>query len=418
MSDKALRTQLAPAYNAYLKAHPVDPETPLTEPRFLNLLEDAVATQVSDIHLDPGAESYRIRFRLDGVLHDVAELEIEAGERLIRYLETRAEVDVANPFAAHEGRASFEVGGRDWELRFSTVPASFGEKATLRLLGRDQIERGIARLGLSDSALTEISQWIEESTGMLLVAGPTGSGKTTSLYALLHEFKQREKSIITIENPIEYPIEGTTQIEVNESVGMSFAEGLKTVLRLDPDYLLLGEIRDTESAITAIDAAGTGRTLMSTIHSRDAVGAITTLRNYEVGNNEIASALDIVIAQRLVRRLCESCREVGFTDQLDIDWMGRHGLEAPRKSWAAMGCEECNETGFSGRIGIFELWRLDTRLREMIAAGAGEIELRRALDRQESHTTLATDGLEKAAAGHTTLRELRPTGAMNSGRKL
>ena len=321
MNEKNLRPQLAPAYNAYLKAHPTHEAESHLEDKFARLLEDAVSSGVSDIHLDPASNSYRIRFRLDGALHDVAQLDKPAGERLIRYLETRAEIEAPNPFIAREGRAPFEVAGRDWELRFSTVPAVFGDKATLRLLGGGQLEHGVANLGLSETNLERLRQWAEESAGMLVVAGPTGSGKTTTLYSLIHRLKQRDRSIITVEDPVEHPIEGITQIEVNETAGLTFAEGLKTSLRLDPDYLLLGEIRDHESALTAIDAAGTGRILLSTIHARDAVGAITTLRNYDVGNNEIASAVDVVVAQRLVRRLCQQCRKVDSAGEKEREWL-------------------------------------------------------------------------------------------------
>ena len=410
MTRKTIREELAPAYNAFLRANPTNSDNPRTEERFNHLLEDAVAAGVSDIHLDPGAEQYRVRFRLDGALHDVASLELEAAGRLIRFLETRAEIEVPSPFEPHGGRAPFHVSGNEWELRFSTVPAVFGEKATLRLLGKHQTAIGIDHLGMSGDTTESLKNWLEESSGMLLVAGPTGSGKTTTLYSLIHQLKDRDRAIFTIENPIEYPIDGITQIEVNEHLEFTFAQGLKTILRLDPDFLLLGEIRDGKSAVTALDAAGTGRALVSSIHSRDAIGAVTTLRNYGVGNNEIASSLDLVIAQRLVRRLCKHCRQQGEVTLSEKQWLERHKLPVPARSWEAIGCKKCANTGYAGRIGIFELWKLDLHTRELIAAGTGEIELRANLSKTANPRALIDDGLEKAAAGETTISELRPAG--------
>ncbi len=408
---KTLKSQLAPAYNAFLKKYPPDEHKPRTAERFQRLLEDAVARRVSDIHVDPGTGGYHIRFRLDGALHDVATLGQAAGERLIRFVATRAELDVPKPSEPQEGRASFEVSGGNWELRYCAVPAALGEKVTMRILGANQIGKPIGELGLAGGTFDRIRDWTEDSSGMLLVAGLTGSGKTTTLYALLHEFKQRERAIVTIEDPIEYTVDGCTQIEVNEEAGLSFAVGLKTMLRLDPDYLLVGEIRDPESAATAIDAASAGRLLMSSIHSRDAAGVITTLRNFGVRDSEIATALEVVVAQRLVRKLCTACRERGAATVSEAGWLDRFSLAPPEQCWHAVGCEQCSQTGFDGMIGIFEVWRLDPESRRLILKHPEEAQLRGALI-ESGHESLAQDGLRKAGEGLTTLAELRETGAM------
>jgi general secretion pathway protein E len=413
-NHRHIEYQLAPAYNAFLKAHPPTPEDSRTSERTQRLLEDAVAGNVSDIHIDPQDDNYRIRFRLDGTLHDVATLPIDAGERMLRYLRTSAELDAPKPHEAQEGRAHFDVSSQPWELRIATVPAAFGEKAALRLLSRRQLQKRVADLGMSETTLSAIRDWMSDSTGMLIVAGPTGSGKTTTLYALLHELKSRQRSIVTIEDPIEYPIEGITQIEVHPANGMNFAEGLKTMLRLDPDYLLVGEVRDRESASTAIDAAGAGRILMTTLHSRDAAGAVTMLRNYGVEDHEVSSALEMIVAQRLVRKLCEKCRSHCPPNDTELRWLSRIGVEPPKDSWHAVGCDACSQTGFDGRIGIFEVWRLSPVCKARILKHADESELRKLLVSTDQ-PILLQDALTKASVGCTTLEEIQGMGAGTHG---
>jgi len=302
---RKLEPQLAPAFHAFTKSLASNPEEKRVTTRTLRLFEDAIAARASDIHIDPNGKDYSIRFRIDGALHDVATVVLNEGTRFLRYFRTMAELGPPKPHHPQNGHFHLEVHGEAWEFRLSSVPAVLGEKVALRLLNRKRLEIRIADLGMSDETLDAIRIWTEDSTGMLLVAGPTGCGKTTTLYALLHELKMRQRSIVTIEDPVEYQIEGITQIQVHEALGLTFSEGLKTMLRLDPDYLLVGEIRDADSAATAIDAAGAGRILMSTLHSRDAVGVITMLRNYGIEDHEIAAVLEVVVAQRLVRRLCE-----------------------------------------------------------------------------------------------------------------
>jgi type II secretory ATPase GspE/PulE/Tfp pilus assembly ATPase PilB-like protein len=246
---------------------------------------------------------------------------------------------------------------------------------------------------------------------MFIVAGPMGSGKTTTLYAILHEMHLMRKSITTIEDPIEYQIDKINQIEVDPKRGLTFAVGLRSILRLDPDLILLGEIRDEESAAVAIEASNTGRVLLSTMHSRDAVGAVTSLRNLGVKNQDIAPALAFVVSQRLVRKLCTDCRTRGNPDDAETAWLRRVGAEAPGTTWRAAGCKHCHGTGYSGRTGVFEVWRFDESAYEMVRGGADEHDLRRHLGTAGARSLLA-NGLRIAAAGITDLAEVRAMGGL------
>jgi general secretion pathway protein E len=413
-TTRKLEPQLAPAFHAVEQSETPNPEELHATIRTLHLFEDAIAARASDIHLDSHGDEYCIRFRIDGTLHDVAMVELEEGIHFLRYFRTMAELGPPKPHVAQNGRIHMNIHGEPWEIRMSTAPAALGDKVALRLLNRKQLEIHISDLGMSSETLQAIRNWTEDSTGMLVVAGPTGSGKTTTLYALLHELKMRQRSIVTIEDPVEYQIEGITQIPVHEANGLSFAEGLKAMLRLDPDYLLVGEIRDRDSAGTAIDAAGAGRILLSTLHSRDAVGVITMLRNYGIEDYEIASALEIVVAQRLVRRLCEKCKKLEPPTDAEKRWMDRLGMEYPKDCWHATGCKDCSLTGFHGRLGVFEVWQLSEECDQSILNHADELHLRKALLTHD-HPILLQDGLIKAAQGLTTLTELQGMGASSQG---
>ena len=238
--NRPLERQLAPSVHAFLKKDAPESHHTRTATLVRLLLEEAATARTSDVHLDPHESDYCIRFRIDGALHDVAMLDLETGKRLLRYFRTTAGLDNPKPHEPQDGRLHLEIDDQPWEIRFTAAPSSFGEKAALRLLNRQRLERSISELGMSDATLDLIKTWTEDSTGMLVVAGPTGSGKTTTLYALLHELKTRQRSIVTIEDPVEYQVEGITQLEVHENHGMTFVEGLKSMLRLDPDYLLVG----------------------------------------------------------------------------------------------------------------------------------------------------------------------------------
>jgi type II secretory ATPase GspE/PulE/Tfp pilus assembly ATPase PilB-like protein len=268
-------------------------------------------------------------------------------------------------------------------------------------------------LGVSREDAADLEEWLTQITGMCLATGPAGSGKTTTLYALLHELELSDNAVITIEDPVEYAIDGITQIQVNYAHGLTFAEGLKAMLRLDPDFLLVGEMRDEVSARTAVEAAASGHVMMSTLHSPDAMGVVTLLRNWGVADHQIATVLQIVISQRLVRRLCLNCRTQDAPTPLEQAWLTSLNLPAPQKSWHPRGCPACSQTGYAGRIGVFEIWRKTESDYRLLLEHTDEHSLRRHL-RERGRKTVLEDGLVKAREGVTSLAELQHMGALTT----
>jgi len=275
------------------------------------------------------------------------------------------------------------------------------------------VPKELSELGLREEGLEDIQEWLDNVSGMLLVAGPTGSGKTTTLYTLLHKLKRHERNVVTIEDPVEYEIDGINHIQVDAHHGLGFVEGMKAMLRLDPDYLMLGEIRDAASAHAAITAAASGHALMSTLHSRDAVGALDTLRNYGLNGQDISSTLMLVVAQRLVRRLCTQCRVAEAPTEEDRHWLERLGRSVPSEVWHPRGCKQCRDTGYKGRTGVFEVWRIDPDEYLLILEGSDRRTLYRNLARR-GHRFLLDDGLDKVVEGITTLGELRSMGGFSA----
>src|SRR5688572_12290899 len=264
----------------------------------LALLRDAQRARVSDIHFEPRTSGMRLRFRIDGALSHVAELPAEQARIVVNQFKAISDLDPVTRFTAKDTRATVELDGAALDIRLALAPCHHGEALVVRLLDPKRLERSVEDLGLSGRTLAQIEQWLENVTGMFLCAGPTGSGKTTTNYALLHELKFADRAIVSIEDPVEYQIDGITQIRIDELHHVDFPEAVKSVLRLDPDFLMLGEIRDAASAHSAVNAALSGRVLLSTVHCRDAVGAITALRNWGLPDHEIAEALVVVVAQR------------------------------------------------------------------------------------------------------------------------
>jgi general secretion pathway protein E len=369
------------------------------------LLRDAVRARASDVHLDPQTRDVALRFRIDGAMVDVSALEREPARRILNQFKTLTKLDPVSLFAPEESRFTYTLDGEDVDLRVAFAPCVAGEKMTIRLLDTRQLRHDIRELGLPNSMLGHVERWLNNVAGMFLVTGPTGSGKTTTLYALLHELRLLERSIITLEDPVEYQVDGITQLQVDDEHDLTFRNGLKAMLRLDPDFLLLGEIRDVASARAAAAAASTGHVLLSTLHSHDPVSAITTLRNWGLEDYEITASLQVVVAQRLVRRLCPACRREAAPDPRERSWLRAIGEAVPESVWHAVGCDECRGLGYKGRVGVFEVWRLQDEDLELIAEHTTERILRQRL-RDRDHETLLGDGLSKARAGETTLCEL------------
>ncbi|NMT63843.1 GspE/PulE family protein [Marinobacter orientalis] len=379
------------------------------------LLSDAVAARATDLHLDPFPDHYRIRLRIDGIIVDVIEVTYDQGRRLVNQFKAMADLHPIPSVNCDEGSFVFSLDDTDLDLRVTSIPCVSGDKMAIRVLSPPESVQNIGALGIPVEGAQWIQRWMDATGGMFLVSGPTGSGKTTTLYALLHELKLSDNHVITLEEPVEYEIPGINQIQVDPLHELTFASGTQAMLRLDPDYVLIGEIRDTASAEAAISVATSGRSMMATLHSRDSVGTITSLRNLGLSDYEIAANLGLVASQRLVRKLCPECRIKGKPDDVARQWLQECGKEVPEEVWLPAGCAACNNLGFRGRIGIFEVWQLSEADYSRILRHEDEHSLRQALvDRGQS--LMLDDGLVKAQNGDTTLRELLRAGVLLSGR--
>jgi len=411
-NPRAIEPRLAPRFHAMLHLHPLAEGEPRTDERAEALLADAVQWKASDIHIEPGFLETRIRLRLDGFVYDVAAVPNAAGLQLVTYFKTLSGIDATALAQPEHGHADVPAGGTRLELRTTVAPTADGEMMGMRLLDAGRPIFKPDDLGLSAGDQTRLRTWTEWRPGLLLVCGPVGSGKTTTLYSLLHQLQSLPRSIVTVEDPVERRLDGITQIEVNVRRGLTFQEAIRAMLRLDPDFLLVGEIRDPESAQVAVTAAATGLAVLSTIHARNAVGAVTALRNQGMKNWEISDALEMCISQRLVRRLCRSCRASAPPGEEERQWFYAAGAIPPDLLWHARGCDACAGTGYGHRIGLFELWHLDDEARKLILAGADTGTLQKHAEEQ-GMLTLAHDALAKVATGLVSFSEIRALGAVS-----
>ncbi|MFW6060669.1 MAG: GspE/PulE family protein [Phycisphaeraceae bacterium] len=371
-----------------------------------SLLRDAVNERASDIHIEPMDGSTRVRFRIDGELLDAALLPRTHGGRLLNHFKAIGDIDPGHVFRPQQTRLTYTLDDRDLDLRLAVAPCLDSEVLVIRLLRPELLEQRLSALGLRDHDLQRLHEWLKSTSGMLLACGPTGSGKTTTIYSIIRELSQLHRSIFTIEDPVEYEVAGINQIPVDEDHQLNFAEGLKAILRMDPDYIMLGEIRDGESAEAGLTAANRGTVVLSTMHSRDPVGVVTTFRNWHLPDNEIAVGLNMLIAQRLVRRLCpECCYEDKPTDE-QKRWLRAAGVKPPQRIWQAGACEHCHGQGYRGRTGIFDIWQLDEEDYEAILGGMDEHALRRQVHEKDPDTML-DDGLDKAKQGIISIDALR-----------
>ncbi|SEK51404.1 GspE/PulE family protein [Halomonas daqiaonensis] len=381
------------------------------------LLEDAARARATDIHLDPSRERWRIRLRIDGRVIDVLDLDVGNGAQLANQFKVLAGLDPMPSKIAKDGSFSWtsdEEGVEEIFLRVTAVHCVAGEKLAIRFLAPPRTFHDTLSLGIGEQGARGIRRWMDATGGMLLVAGPTGAGKTTTLYTLLNQLRLTDSHVVTLEDPVEYSIPGINQIQVDAKNGLDFATGTRSMLRLDPDYVLIGEIRDTGSAAAAVSVASSGRSLMGTLHSRDAVGAVSMLRQLGLEDAEISATLGMVIAQRLVRRLCEHCREQWPTPSRDVEWLEAVGLEVPDQAWVPVGCEYCDGLGYKERTGIFEIWQPTQEDHAQLLRHADDAALRHSL-RERGETLMIADGLAKAAAGITSLREVFRMGAILPG---
>lgn len=371
------------------------------------LIKEAVLEQASDIHIEPAEKSVRVRFRVDGVLHEVMNLPLTIKSGLISRVKIMADLNIAERRRPQDGRIAAAVNGRSIDLRVATLPTPLGESIVIRVLNHDMEMHSLSDLGMGPDHLATMERFLARPYGAVLVSGPTGSGKSTSLYAGLMRINEPGRKIITIEDPIEYQVAGVTQMAVNPVIGLTFARLLRTVLRSDPDVVMVGEIRDPETAEIAIRAALTGHLVLSSIHTNDAPSALTRLVDMEVAPYVTSSALVGVVAQRLARKLCTKCRKrVRVTKDLAVaagfsDDEFRRGL----KIFGPKGCPECSNTGYRGRVGLFEIMEMNEELTRLFLREAPAEQLREAAI-ASGMRTLRRDALDKVAAGITSLEEV------------
>jgi type IV pilus assembly protein PilB len=369
-----------------------------------SILGQAVGEGASDVHFEAGEDDMRVRFRIDGVLREAAHVPKRMVNAVISRVKIMSDLNIAEKRVPQDGRVSVTVDDRRVDLRVTTLPTQRGEGATIRILDKDNAQRSLDELGMDGDARQRFEEAFRQAYGAVLVTGPTGSGKSTTLYAALQDLNQVEKNIITIEDPVEYRLEGINQINVNRKAGLDFATGLRSMLRADPDIVMVGEIRDGETARIAIEAALTGHMMLSTLHTNDAPGAITRLTKMGIEAFLIASAVDCVVAQRLARKLCSHCkRRIVIPRQAlqDADLPGGVEIEA----YEPLGCARCNQSGYRGRVGLYSVMGLSERIKEMAVAGSPEAEIG-AVAREEGMCTLREDGLGKVRAGLTSLEEV------------
>ena len=366
------------------------------------ILNQGVGDGASDIHLEPTADSFRARLRVDGVLREVGYLSPNLGPALLSRVKVLGGLDITERRLPQDGRFGATVGARRVDVRLSTFPTIYGEKAVLRILDRSALRLELAALGMGGPMLETFRDLIHRPEGMVLVTGPTGSGKTSTLYAALTHIAETGKHIISIEDPVEYAVSGVNQGQTNEKAGFTFARGLRAILRQDPDVIMVGEIRDTETLSTAIEASLTGHLVFSTLHTNSAVGTITRLLEMKLEPYLIATCLLGVVAQRLVRRICRTCRR----EMAMPSGMGRlFPREVPAVLYRGAGCPDCRGTGYRGRVGLFELVPLTEELRQLVIEGASEAEFAR-VTAQRGLPTLRDECLALVAEGLTTLEEV------------
>ena len=376
--------------------------------RLVNLMiAEAIDARASDIHVEPARDRVTVRFRIDGVLHEVMKPPKHLQMAIVSRIKVLADLDIAVRLLPQDGRLSVHLPDREVDLRVSTLPTAHGEKVVMRLFDKSAFERRIENLGLEGAALEAFVRAIRQPHGMVLISGPTGSGKTTTLYSALQAIKSVHRNLITVEDPIEYHIEGVAQVHANAKVGMTFARALRAILRQDPDVLMIGEIRDTETADIAVKSALTGHLVFSTVHANDAPGTLTRLADMGVPRYLVGSAMSLVMAQRLVRRVCERCKELVPATPEALASLGPDAaLLEDRLVPHGRGCMACKQTGYAGRVALFEVLEMDRDLRRLVLDGVHEDGIRRHAV-ANGFTTLRRVGLHKVLEGVTTIDEVR-----------
>ena len=373
--------------------------------RYVNhIIASAVREGASDIHIEPAEKKVKVRFRIDGELYEMMSPPVQMGSAITSRLKIMANLDISERRLPQDGRIRCTVQGRKLDLRMSTLPNGYGEKTVMRILDTRSINVELENLGMDEDCYTIWKKQVDAPHGITLVTGPTGSGKTTTLYASLRQLDKNTMNVCTVEDPVEYHLEGITQTQMHEKIGMTFAVALRSLLRQDPDVLMLGEIRDMETAQIAVQAALTGHLVLSTLHTNDAPSSITRLVNIGLEPFLVGAAVNGVLAQRLIRRLCVHCKKMETPTDEFKEFLALHSFD-PDEMWMAKGCDKCRNSGYSGRVGIYELLTVDDQLRDTIARNPNVSEFRR-LCIERGMVTLRQDGLRKVAKGLTTIQEV------------
>lgn len=366
------------------------------------IITRAINERASDIHIEPGEKDLRVRFRIDGVLHESMSTPRAISNAMVSRLKIMADINIAERRIPQDGRVSLKVSGKQVDLRVATLPSVYGEKVVLRILDRSSVMLELTDLGFGEGNLERFREAYERPYGAILVTGPTGSGKSTTLYATLNVINDPRVNIITVEDPVEYRLPGITQVQVNRKAGLTFASALRSILRADPDIALIGEIRDRETAQIAIEAALTGHLVLSTLHTNDAASSIGRLIEMEVEPYLVASSIDGILAQRLARRLCEKCKT---TAPAPVEEFEKLGLESPKEVYTPEGCGSCSQTGYRGRLALHEVLLVDEEIQRLAVEHRPSDEIKAAA-LEAGMTTLWQDGIEKVGAGVTSLEEI------------
>jgi type IV pilus assembly protein PilB len=384
----------------------LDEDAPIV--KYVNsLIEQAIQNRASDLHLEPTENDMRVRYRIDGVLHEVDNVPKGVQSALISRLKIMSNVDITERRVPQNGRITVQIGGRSIDLRTATMPTVWGEKVVLRVLDTGGIDLDLKKLGFTDNNYTRYSNSFYKPHGMVLVTGPTGSGKSTTLYATLTEISKPTINIITVEDPVEYRLKGVNQVQIDHKAGMTFAAVLPAILRADPDIVLIGEIRDRTTAQLAVEAALTGHLVLSTLHTNDAPSTVTRLIEMGIEPFLVGSSVDCVLAQRLARRLCDWCKQEYTPSRAELTaarWPEAE-LGVPSVLWRAAGCRSCSGTGYRGRIALHEVMPVSEEIERLAVARASAREVQQ-VAMSEGMDTLRSDGLAKTVFGHTSVEEV------------
>ena len=375
--------------------------------KFVNsIISDAIKLKASDIHIEPQEKSLMVRYRIDGIMREIMRAERNIHAAVVSRIKIMSELDIAIKRRPQDGKAQVKQGGKIFDLRVSSLPTSYGEKVTIRILNPATAQLNPEDLGFSHKDLKYLTRAIEMPQGIILVTGPTGSGKSSTLYACLNKLNSPEVNIVTVEDPVEFDVAGINQVKINPSAGITFAKGLRSILRQDPDIVMVGEIRDQETAVTAFQAAQTGHLVFSTLHTNDAPSAIVRLMDLGIDPFMVSSALIAVLGQRLVRKICDSCKAPDNMVSEQLEEIRPYiGNRKDIVLWKGTGCEACQHTGYSGRLGVFEMLTLTSSLKEVISSGLSSQKLKKAAEK-EGFQLMSFDGIQKALEGLTTIEEV------------